>query len=418
MRLLLSAYACRPNAGSEPGVGWNWATHLASRGIDVHVLVAKRNQEAVEAGLRTNPVPNLHFVYVSVPREWAKKNEVAHYVWWQFAALKAARELSARHEFDLAHHVTYASVHVPSQLWRLGIPLIFGPVGGGQTAPVSMLRYFGDDKVKESFRSTVTKSLTLSPLHRQWLKRMDHVLAANSATLNLVRELGCKRATLMCDTAVPADYFSEGPREWTERSGPLRLLWVGRMLSRKALPLALDALKGLHQAVTLTIAGDGLDAEIVHQMIGERDLRQRVFWKGSRLTFQELRTAYAEHDAMLFTSLRDSFGSQVLEAMAMGLPIITLDVHGAHDFVPASASFKVSVGSPAETVRNLADAIRKYESLSASRRNQMSMQAWSFAKTLSWPARVKQVERLYEEVLSGTAHLEHSSVSKMAVEVD
>ena len=50
MRILLSAYACRPNAGSEPGVGWNWATHLAARGMEVHVLVAKRNQGPVEAG--------------------------------------------------------------------------------------------------------------------------------------------------------------------------------------------------------------------------------------------------------------------------------------------------------------------------------------------------------------------------------
>src|SRR5215467_5078362 len=54
MRLLLSAYACRPNAGSEPGFGWNWATHLADRGIEVHALVAKRNQEPIEAGLRAN----------------------------------------------------------------------------------------------------------------------------------------------------------------------------------------------------------------------------------------------------------------------------------------------------------------------------------------------------------------------------
>src|SRR5271169_4946615 len=69
MRLLLSAYACRPNAGSEPGCGWNWATHLAARGIEVHVLVAKRNQEAIEAGLRANATANLHFTYVSVPYE-------------------------------------------------------------------------------------------------------------------------------------------------------------------------------------------------------------------------------------------------------------------------------------------------------------------------------------------------------------
>src|SRR5262249_26287741 len=328
MRLLLSAYACRPNAGSEPGVGWNWATHLAARGIDVHVLVAQRNREPIEAGLRLNPIPNLHFTYVPVPYEWAKKNEGLHYVLWQAEALKVARALSSKFRFDLAHHVTYASVHVPTQLWRLGIPVLFGPVGGGQPAPQSMLEYFGAKRSGEQVRSLATRALRFSPFHRYWVGKMSFVLAANNDTLSLVRTLGCTNSGLMCDTGIPADYFSDGPRKFEERSGPLRLLWVGRILTRKALPLALDALKHVREDVTLTIAGEATDGpDAIQQMIRERNLQSRVFWKGSRLSRGEVRTAYAEHDAMLFTSLRDSFGSQLLEAMAMGLPIITLDLH-------------------------------------------------------------------------------------------
>ena len=414
MRILLSAYACRPNAGSEPGVGWNWATHLAARGIQVHVLVAKRNQEPIEAGLRANPIPNLHFTYVPVPYKWANKNEALHYVCWQTAALKAAKELASEFQFQLAHHVTYASVHVPSQLWRLGIPVVFGPVGGGQTAPPSMLPYFGAEKSRERLRSSLTKALGLSPFHKQWLKRMSFVLAANRDTLDMVQALGCKNTSLMCDTAIPTDYFAETPRNFVDRRGALRLLWVGRMLTRKALPLALDVLQEVHKNVTLTIAGDGTDPQTVHQMVRDRSLHQRVFWKGSRLTYTELRTAYAEHDAMLFTSLRDSFGSQVLEAMAMGLPIITVDLHGAHDWVPDGASLKVPVARPEETVRNLAGAIEKYASLSPQSRNQMSMQAWNFAKTQSWSARAEFCERLYQEVLSRDAALESASASKVA----
>jgi glycosyltransferase involved in cell wall biosynthesis len=420
MRLLLSAYACRPNAGSEPGFGWNWATHLAARGIEVHVLVAKRNQEPIEAGLRLNPIPNLHFSYVSVPYEWAKKNEAVHYAFWQAAALKAARELSSKFEFQIAHHVTYGSVHVPSQLWRLGIPLVFGPVGGGQTAPISMLTYFGAQSSRERLRSSFTAALKFSPLHRQWLQKMSFILAANRDTLNLVQSLGCNNASLMCDTAIPADYFAAAPRNFEKRndaekrSGTLKLLWVGRMLTRKALPLALDALKEVGGDVSLTIAGDGMDPRAVHQMIRDRRLEQRVFWKGSRLTFDELRSAYAQHDAMLFTSLRDSFGSQLLEALAMGLPIITLDLHGAHDHVPAAASIKVQVGNPAETVRNLANAIEEYASLPLLRRNEMSLRGWNFARNLSWSARVEFVERLYQEVLSRVAPLRSGSASKVA----
>lgn len=414
MRILLSAYACRPNAGSEPGVGWNWATHLAARGIDVHVLVAKRNQEAVEAGMRLHPAPNLHFTFVSVPYEWAKRNEGVHYALWQMAALKAARELSSKFQFQLAHHVTYASVHVPSQLWRLGIPVIFGPVGGGQTAPPSMLKYFGSAKSKEKLRSSITGALKVSPFHRYSLTKMSTILAANTDTLSLVRAVGCKNASLMCDTAIPADYFAEAPRNFKERRGPLKLLWVGRMLARKALPLALDALEAANANATLTIAGDGLPPETVHQMIRDRNLEQRVFWKGSRLTFEELRAAYAEHDALLFTSLRDSFGSQVLEAMAMGLPIITLDLHGARDHVPRGASIKVQVGTPEQTVRNLAGAIEQYASLPLPRRNEMSLHAWSFAKTLSWPARAEMVEKLYREVLATAVPLKNASAAKVA----
>jgi glycosyltransferase involved in cell wall biosynthesis len=419
MRILLSAYACRPNAGSEPGVGWNWATHLAARGIEVHVLVAKRNQEAIEEGLRKNPIANLDFTYVPVPYEWAKRSEALHYICWQKAALKAACEVARKFEFQLAHHVTYASVHVPSQLWRLRIPVVFGPVGGGQTAPESMLPYFGAEKSRERLRSSLTKALKLSPLHGFWLRRMSFVLAANRDTLDIVRGFGCKNVRLMCDTAIPQDYFAEGPRNFEardseERNGDIRLLWVGRMLPRKALPLALDALKEVHGNVTLTIAGDGMDPQIVHQMIRERNLRQRVFWKGSRLTHAELRTAYSKHDAMLFTSLRDSFGSQVLEAMAMGLPIITLDLHGVHDWVPDGAARKVPVGKPEETVRNLAGAIEEYALLAPVRRNQMSGQAWNFAKTQSWSARAEFCERLYGEILSAAATVESASSSGVA----
>ena len=34
-KILLSAYACEPHKGSEPGIGWNWAIQLASLGHQV-----------------------------------------------------------------------------------------------------------------------------------------------------------------------------------------------------------------------------------------------------------------------------------------------------------------------------------------------------------------------------------------------
>src|SRR5262249_19347029 len=238
---------------------------------------------------------------------------------------------------------------------------------------------------------------------------MSLVLAANRDTLQLVQSLGCKNALLMCDAGLPSDYFARGARKFVENRNRLKLLWVGRMLPRKALPLALDALKEAPENVTLTIAGDGIDTEVVYRMIAERDLQNRVSWKGARLPWDELRAAYAEHDAMLFTSLRDSFGSQLLEAMAMGLPIISLDLHGAHDFVPSSASIKVPVGRPEETIYDLVNAIEEYSSYPLEKKAEMSRQAWNFAKTLSWSGRAEATEKLYEKVIETVTPVRKSS---------
>ena len=56
MKILLSAYACEPNKGSEPGVGWHWALELGYLGHDVWVLTRANNRPAIEAEQnRKNP---------------------------------------------------------------------------------------------------------------------------------------------------------------------------------------------------------------------------------------------------------------------------------------------------------------------------------------------------------------------------
>jgi len=218
----------------------------------------------------------------------------------------------------------------------------------------------------------------------------------------------------MCDTAVSEQYLAHGPLRFNESCTPLRLLWAGRMLTRKALPLALDALREVRTDVSLTIAGDGIEPNLVHGMIADRNLRGRVFWKGSRLEWGELRNEYADHHALLFTSLRDSFGSQVLEAMAMGLPVIALDLHGVRDHVPAKASIKVPVDQPQKTVRRLAHAIEEFASLSRLQKCEMSREAWSFAKTQTWAARAEFAENLYRDLGSKLMPTKKYPVARLA----
>src|SRR5437660_12518213 len=64
LKVLISAYACEPNKGSEPEVGWQWALQMA-RFHDVTVLTRANNQPTIEPELARlegkQPLPR--FVY-------------------------------------------------------------------------------------------------------------------------------------------------------------------------------------------------------------------------------------------------------------------------------------------------------------------------------------------------------------------
>jgi len=97
MNVLLSAYACMPNHGSEPGNGWNWAIHLAERGIHVTVLTRREGRDELEAYMLEHPNVNLSFAYVSVPTKLFKPGSKIHYTLWQIRAVAVARAFMYLH---------------------------------------------------------------------------------------------------------------------------------------------------------------------------------------------------------------------------------------------------------------------------------------------------------------------------------
>lgn len=55
IRVLISAYACEPNKGSEPGVGWNWTLQMAKMD-EVYVITRSNNRKVIETFLQKHPV--------------------------------------------------------------------------------------------------------------------------------------------------------------------------------------------------------------------------------------------------------------------------------------------------------------------------------------------------------------------------
>ena len=139
LRVLISAYACEPSEGSEPGIGWDVAREMAEY-HSIWVLTRANNRAPIEAELAQRPVTNLQFVYHDLPgwSRWWKRGSRGvqlYYYLWQISAYVAARRLHKQVAFDLAHHVTFVKYWAPSFISLLPIPFVWGPVGGGESTP-------------------------------------------------------------------------------------------------------------------------------------------------------------------------------------------------------------------------------------------------------------------------------------------
>jgi len=407
-KVLLSAYACIPNHGSEEGNGWNYATLLSANGFEIHCLTQDRGREAIKSILDEGYFPNLTFHYVTVP-QWVEKSYGSliglyiHYLYWQWNAYKLGRQLDQQYQFDLVHHVTYASIQLGSFLYKLRKPFIFGPVGGGQRAPKAFKRYFGSYWSREWMRDWVSVLFQyINPGYLPNLKKANRVLVSNQDTLALAK-LGRPSQPIdrMLDAGLSASFL---PAKVIERTpGPaLKLLWTGRLMPRKALEMTIEAFGKVpsHLPITLTIVGGkGEMADQVPHYIEKYSVKDRVHWAG-HVSYQEVKEFYEQSDVFFFTSLRDSCPMQLMEAMAYSLPVVTLDLHGQAELVDGTNGIKVPAIDPEQATTDLAKAI-EWMYAHPAERIQMGKDAYEFAKSQVWEHKIKRfVDDIYPATLA------------------
>lgn len=402
-RVILVGHALSPYRGSEPGNTWNWAWYL-SHHLPVDLVAFPQYREEVEAFLAQHPNPRLrvHWVTLSGWDPWdparGERGIRLHYILWLGKAYRLVKNLASEARSPvLAHHVSWNTVSAPPPPLP-GFPLVWGPVGGGMRAPGAFRALFGRDWPKEVLRSLRVALLPWWPGWRSKVAGVSLALATNRETLELLRRGGARRTELFLDTGVPPGFGLGAPPHAPREPGPLRLLWAGRFEPIKALPLALRALRWVRTPVELWVAGGGPLEGLWQEEARRLGLEDRIRFLG-RLPWEKMREAFLGAHALVFTSLRDSSGAVVWEAMAHGLPVVTLDHQGVGTFLPEAAAIKVPVTTPEDTVRLLAKAIDQLAADEALRLR-MAQAAWRYAQAERWDRRAERMLTLYEEVLS------------------
>jgi len=345
MKILMSAYACGPGRGSEPGAGWAWAC-AAAQAHDVWVLTHTSNRVSITAALAQNHelAQRLHPVYLQNAR-WGRllrrrgPTRFLYYLIWQLTRCRQeTRQLHRTVGFDVCHHLTYAADWMPAGVSALrGVPFVWGPVGGSSTTggprlwAMLGLRAF----VTEALRAGVLGAARLlvgRPLARQ----ASLVIGQNA---DVAAALAPVPVTVAPNVALDVRRpMSSRPDAGDSRTA----VYAGRLIAWKGLRLALQALRRPEaSAWRLEIYGDGPQRTNLEKLIRRWKLSGRVRLHGSRPRADVL-DALAAADAYLFPSLHDSAGWSVAEAMAVGCPVVCLDAGGPPTLVGPGDGIVVS----------------------------------------------------------------------------
>lgn len=419
LKVLVVAAAVHPRMGSEPGMGWNWLKALSEH-HDLWVISGeyKDNRQAIHEEFSKEPrlAERIHFQFL--PWFWPRKNPLArslcnalpplYYIWykrWHKDAFVAAQRLASEIPFDLAHQLNMIGYREPGYLWRLGLPFVWGPVGGTNNAPITLSFSFGLQGAIVALGRTLLNHVQLlgSPRVAAALAHTDCLVnAITEGREKFLRHHG-KDSVVISEVGTEEELL--GHVAVPKAASPaVKLAWSGLHVNRKCLPLALRALaphKG--KSWSLDVLGTGPLTEDWKAEALRLGLGPHITWHGW-MERQKAVAVMSGADVLLCSSLSEASSTVILEALSLAMPIVTLDHCGMADIVDDSCGIKVRIGYPAETIGRFSQAIGRFlaepELLPS-----LSSGALARARQLRWPNLAKRMCNVYLRAI----HLAHAA---------
>ena len=405
LKVLVSAYACDPDEGSEPGMGFNWVRHLAQH-HDLWVLIEEnRYRPAMTAYLDSHPEMKPHINFIGIRRQRYGEAVWSHlYYWtymlWQWNAYCAARKLHEEINFDLVHQLNMIGYREPGFLWKLQVPFVWGPIGGHVQMPCRFLSSLGlQNGVYYGLRNILNwVQMHTSIRVRKAMKCAAMLIAATPEDRAAIKAIHHRDAKLVNETGVEYPWRHWNKAGWDGKR-PLKLVWCGNFLAGKALPLGLHALSKVLKTsqVVMHIIGSGICESKWKKIAESLHLNSACIWYGM-LPHSKALEVISTCDAMLFSSLKDATSTVVLEALQYGLPVICHDTCGFGAVIDETCGIKIPVRSPEHSISEFAVAILKLAT-NPDLLSQMSIGAVVKAGELAWPEIGRIMAGLYRAVL-------------------
>ncbi|MBK9628575.1 MAG: glycosyltransferase family 4 protein [Flavobacteriales bacterium] len=405
LKVLRSDSRASRSAGSEPSVGWNVAWRAAQYG-PVWVITDPSHREKIESWLVDHPGTDLHMAYHPMPSwtQWMWRIQFTvnvYYYLWNIGAAKLAKRMHAEHHFDVVHHVTYVRYWMPSAGAALGIPFVWGPVGGGESAPPGFLRGVGlKGLLEENLRALMRWVFERDPRLRRTAEAATVAIACSEDTAARMRRLGVQDLRVMSSIAITPGGLGEVVSRPPD--GKVRFISVGRLLHWKGFHFGLEAFaKADLPNAEFVVVGRGPELERLKRLVDRLGITEKVTFTGE-LAWRDGLLQFQQADVLVHPSLHDSGGFVLLEAMEMRKPVICLDLGGPGVYVNGNTGYAVTAKSIPQVIHDLATAMKALAADPELRRSLGEAGHQRAVNEFTWQRKGADMERIYQEVAGST----------------
>ena len=399
-KILLSAYSCEPNRGSESEVGWGWALNLSKKGHDVYIVTRANQKSNIDIFIKKERIINLNFIFFDYPSWFIKifKNKKSptsyfYILFWQIGIFFKVYPFIKKIKFDFIHHVTFVSHRIPSFLSLYNIPFIFGPISGGDKIPVNLRNNFSFlERLLENIRDLSNSYIKISPLMNLVFFRSKKIYVNSLKKKKNIPSYLHKKTEIMLGIGI--NDLNEPIERKKIDNGVFKICFGGNLINIKGIHILMKTFLNLSTRMKceLNIFGNGNKKQYVLDFIKKNKLEKKVNLYNQLPRNEYLRLLDQNH-LLFIPTLRDSGSFVVLEAMTKGIPCAVLDLGGPNILVNQDCGIKIENYNKKENqiVNDFTLAIQQLSSDPTQYQNKSNLSIEQ-AKKFTWR---KKIEYIY-----------------------
>lgn len=359
--------------GSEYAIAWDYIQHM-SRNNKLTVIYGSSglhhdigNTEEMESYLSSNPVDNVNFIaitpsFVSHNYPYSFIGIMKFYkeyeLWHKDVKNKVMSLISSGEKYDIIHYLGPMGYREPGFLYGLNIPYIWGPIGGFDGIPLRLIKatFSLNGAVKMSLKHIANIiQFRFNNRLKKAFEECDVIICATSSWKDkVIKNISPKHHSIIINN--PENCINRFyPLNKAKFGGEtIKLIFVGRLDSGKALILLLEAMKKLKnkEKIHVDVIGPGDLTQKYKEWAENYNLNDYITWHGSvdrNVVFSLMNEAHLH----VLPSLYDGNPTVIWESMSMCVPTLALDHFGMHDVINKRIGYNIRIQSYTKVVNDI-----------------------------------------------------------------